>query len=173
MRKLVVIAAVAALSLTACSTADTSPPEPMAPAQSDQVEIGTAVNDGMLKFTVSAVYRTKTMQPPGGEPALTAQGEFVNVHMTVDNTGNQPQRYVAAEQRLIADGKEYSPVPALVADGGGQTINPEAQLRTVVSFDVPPEATPESIVVHGNPGGRGSKIAFLLAETVRPSPPGG
>ncbi|BCO48237.1 hypothetical protein MINTM008_41810 [Mycobacterium intracellulare] len=38
---------------------------------------------------------------------VTAQGEFLNVHMTVANTGNHAQSFFATNQHLKIGGKTY------------------------------------------------------------------
>ena len=111
--------------------------------------VGTPVSDGKLQFTVTSVDRSKVAGDPTNQfMQETAQGEFVNVHLSVKNTGNEAQSYWSGNQKLIVGGKQFDAASILGAPGDGDNINPGLGLDTVVSFDVPPGSIPESIELH-------------------------
>jgi hypothetical protein len=69
--------------------------------------IGTPVRDGKFEFTVLSVDRSKSAGDPS-DPS-TAQGEYINVHLSVKNTGNEAQSYFGSNQKLIVAGKSSTP----------------------------------------------------------------
>jgi len=62
--------------------------------------IGTPVRDGKFEFTVTAVDPGKGTIGTGSI-SKTAQGQFVLVHVTVRNIGNQQQSFDQSSQRMI------------------------------------------------------------------------
>ncbi|GGN77472.1 DUF4352 domain-containing protein [Nocardia rhizosphaerihabitans] len=69
---------------------------------------GSTVRDGKFEFVVTAV------DPPvkvvGDNPYLqkTAQGEYIQVHLTVTNISNKAKSYWSDNQKLIDDkGREF------------------------------------------------------------------
>jgi hypothetical protein len=48
------------------------------------------------------------MDPSNGFETATPQGEFLNVHMTVGNIGDQTQFFLASDQKLSIGGNEFS-----------------------------------------------------------------
>ncbi len=70
---------------------------------------------------------------------VTAQGQFLNVHLTVRNAGNKPLTFMAANQKLTLGGNTYEPnnSAALWTDSMNVSINPGNSIQAVVSFDVP------------------------------------
>ena len=129
-----------------------------APAAADP-GIGQPVSDGKLEFTVTKMDRSKTAGDPSNEFLQeTAQGEFINVHLTVRNTGNEGQTFFSSNQKLIVGGKQFDAASILGVKGDNQNINPGLSIDTVVSFDVPPGSVPEAIDVHDSALSGGAKI---------------
>lgn len=102
--------------------------------------IGQQVRDGKFAFVVHSINTSRTVGDPSN-PFMTAQGMFVNVHMTVKNIGNVAQTFFADDQKLIADGLEYSAdyTAAVWTGAANEAINPGNSIDVVVSFDVPPD----------------------------------
>jgi hypothetical protein len=83
----------------------------------------------------------------------TAQGEFVIVHLTVLNSGDQPVTYLGTLQKLKAGGATYSidDEATFYLNGGLAELNPGDSADVAIAFDVPPGTTPESLEAHGDP----------------------
>ncbi len=150
MRKIAFVCAAALLvtGLPGCSTGTTSSASKSA-SQAAAASIGTPVRDGKLEFVVTGVSRSKTAGDPTNQFLQeTAKGEFVNVALSVTNTGAEAQNYFASNQKLIVNGKQFDAATILGVPGDGDNINPGLGIDTVVSFDVPPGSVPEAIELH-------------------------
>jgi hypothetical protein len=111
--------------------------------------IGSPVSDGKFQFVVTSVDKSKTAGDVTNQFLVeTAKGEYVNVHLTVTNTGDEAQSYFSNNQKLIVAGKQFDAASVLGVSGDGDNINPGLGLDTVVSFDVPPGSTPDAIELH-------------------------
>jgi hypothetical protein len=94
-----------------------------------------------LQFVVTSVDQSKTAGNPDNEfETVTAQGQFINVHMTVSNTSSEPQTFFASNQKLTIGGNDYSAndSAALWTNSVNVSINPGNSIQAVASFDVPP-----------------------------------
>jgi hypothetical protein len=119
---------------SATAAAPAPPPAPMA-------TIGQEVRDGKFAFVVESVHRSKVAGDPSNPyMTVTPQGEFINVHMIVQNIGDRAQTFFATNQKLIAGGREYeaNTMASVWTGGANVNINPGNAIRAVVSFDVPP-----------------------------------
>jgi len=158
------IIAASIVLLTACGMGTTSDGTNTAgkPAgsQDQAAGIGTPVRDGKFEFVVLSVDRSKTAGNPANElEQSTAQGEYINVHLSVKNIGNEAQSYFAQNQKLIAGGKKFDAASLLGINGDGDSLNPGLGIdNTVVSFDVPPGTTPDSIELHDSAFSGGVKV---------------
>ena len=94
--------------------------------------------------------RSKTAGDPTNEfLQSTAQGEYVNIRLSVKNIGNEAQTYFVQNQKLIVGGKKFDAASILGAKGDDISLNPGRGIdNTVVSFDVPPGTVPTSIELH-------------------------
>lgn len=134
--------------LPGCAATTTSSASKSA-SQAAAANIGTPVRDGKLEFVVTGVARSKTAGDPTNQfMQETAKGEFVNVALSVKNTGAEAQNYFASNQKLIVSGKKFDAASILGVQGDGDNINPGLGIDTVVSFDVPPGSVPEAIELH-------------------------
>ena len=105
VQRVLMLAVAALLTLVGCSTAAL---EKASSSSSPAGAIGTPVSDGKFQFTVTSVDRSAVAGDPTNEFLQTkAQDEFVNVHLTVKNTGDKAQDYFAANQKLVVGGKQY------------------------------------------------------------------
>jgi hypothetical protein len=87
---------------TATDSSHQSSAAPGAPAsQPPLAGLNQDARDGRLAFVVTSVDTAKTAHDPSN-PSIqqTAQGTYVNVHLTVKNIGNRPQTFFADNQRL-------------------------------------------------------------------------
>ncbi|KUP98250.1 DUF4352 domain-containing protein [Thermobifida cellulosilytica] len=115
--------------------------------------VGDTVEDGAFAFTVTEV---ETGLTSIGEDFLReeAQGQYVVVHVTVENIGDRAQMFDGSNQKLFdADGREYSNDTAaeLSLDGSDAfltDINPGNKVEAKVVFDVPEGVEPASIELH-------------------------
>lgn len=115
--------------------------------------IGTPVRDGKFEFTVTSI-------EPGvaqvGDQYLNqaAQGQFVLVHVTVTNIGDQAQYFDGSSQKLLdTQGRTHSAdTSAAIYLGDANSflndINPGNSVEGVVVFDIPADATPASLELH-------------------------
>lgn len=123
-----------------------------APAE-DAAGVGDAVRDGKFEFTVTEV---ETGVSEVGDEFLSeqAQGQFVLVHMTVSNIGDEAQMLDGSNQTLVDDqGREHSANgSAAIYLDGSQTflndINPGNSVEGIVVFDIPADAQPAAIELH-------------------------
>jgi hypothetical protein len=118
-----------------------------------------AASDGKFRFTVTSVDRSSTAGDPTNEfMQETAKGQFVNVHLTAENTGDEAQMYFANNQKLIIGGNQFDAASILGVTGDGDNINPGMGIDTVVSFDVPPMSMPEAIELHDSAFSGGTMV---------------
>ncbi|WP_448059466.1 DUF4352 domain-containing protein [Cellulomonas hominis] len=115
--------------------------------------IGTPVRDGKFEFTVTAL-------EPGvariGDELLgqDAQGQFVLVHVTVTNIGDEAQYFDASSQTLLDTlGRQHSAdsAAALYVDDSNSflnQINPGNSVEGIVVFDIPADAVPAALELH-------------------------
>lgn len=116
--------------------------------------IGEPVSDGMFEFTVTDV--ETGIQHVGGEYVGTdAQGQFVIVHVTVHNTGDEPRMLSMSSQKLYDDqGRtfEASSGAAVMAlpesDAFLNNINPGNSVQAQLLFDVPEDVQLGSVELH-------------------------
>ncbi|ANW64062.1 hypothetical protein BCA37_11055 [Mycobacterium sp. djl-10] len=127
---------------TSTSRAAVTPPHETAPRVPEAPPAGMnqEVRDGKFAFVVTEMGTS----PVAGDPSNQfmreeAQGVFVLVQMTVTNVGDRAQTFFADNQKLIIDGREYSPntMAAVWNDSNMIEINPGNTIQALVAFDVP------------------------------------
>jgi hypothetical protein len=112
---------------------------------------GDPVQVGYFTFTVTAVEDGQTSL--GGPPATRVpRGQFVLVYFTVRNDVLAPGRFAEEYQYLLfdGDGRKYE---GHIADRGDlfqADINPGDTVAGVLVFDIPSDAEPLSIELHGS-----------------------
>lgn len=102
--------------------------------------VGQEARDGDTVFVVTSVDQSKIAGIPSNQfMQVTAQGVFLNVHMTVTNAGNKPQTFFATNQKLkIHDSVfEANSAAAMWTQAANVPVNPGNSIQVVVSFDVP------------------------------------
>lgn len=117
--------------------------------------LNTPVRDGKFEFTVTGV--EPGLATIGDNPYLQrkAQGQFVIVSMTVQNTGDKPQAFTPSAQKLKdSQGRTFeSDTNAQIALGDSDiplydSINPGNTVSVKVVYDMPVDAVPSSIELH-------------------------
>jgi hypothetical protein len=110
---LTILAAIAAsVVLAGCGTTTATQGSSGSSAAQAAPGIGAPVRDGKFEFVVLSVDRSKTAGP--ADDQSTAQGEFINVDLSVKNTGNEAQGYYATDQKLIINGKKFDAASIVV-----------------------------------------------------------
>lgn len=146
-------------------------PEEEAPAEEAPAEpetapgIGTTVADGKFEFVVTQV---ETGVEQVGDEFLNqaAQGQFVLVHVTVTNIGDEAQYFDGSSQKLLdTAGRTHSAdTGAAIYLGDSESflnqINPGNTVDGVVVFDVPADAELASIELHDSPFSGGVTVAL-------------
>lgn len=152
---------------TGTEQATTSPaaeaPAEDAPAEEAAAEeapaapgLNTPVEDGKFTFTVTGV---ETGLAQVGSEYLTtdAQGQYVLVHLTVANTGNEAQYLFASSQEATDTLGRTHAVDSTATIYAGETdtwasqINPGNQVTGTLVFDIPADATLASVTLHDSP----------------------
>jgi hypothetical protein len=115
--------------------------------------IGDVVKDGKFSFKITKV--EKGLSKVGqGYTASKAQGQYVLVHVTVKNIGDEAQMFSDSEQKLIdTKDREYdadSGAAIWLEDSNGflKNINPGNTVKGFVLFDVPKNFKLKAIKLH-------------------------
>jgi Domain of unknown function (DUF4352)/Protein of unknown function (DUF2510) len=125
--------------------------------------VGQEARDGKFAFTVTSVDRSKQAGDVNNPyMTVTAQGEFLNVHMTVANTGNHAQTFFATNQHLKIGNNTYDAngSAAMWTHAMSQDVNPGNSIQVVVSFDVPPGSGGGVLQLHDSMFSGGVKVAL-------------
>lgn len=152
-------------STSSASTPGSSAETPKTPSSTSKpvASIGQEVRDGQFAFTVVSVDRSKQAGDLSNQfEIVTAQGEFLNVHMTVANTGNHAQSFFATNQHLKIGGKTYDAngMAALWTSSANEEVNPGNSIQVVVSFDVPPGASGGTLQLHDSAFSGGVQVGL-------------
>lgn len=132
-------------------------------ASTPTASIGQEVRDGQFAFTVTSVDRSKQAGDLTNQfEIVTAQGEFLNVHMTVKNTGDHAQTFFATNQHLKIGSNTYdaNSMAALWTRSASETINPGNSIQAVVSFDVPPGTGGGTLQLHDSAFSGGTQVTL-------------
>jgi outer membrane biosynthesis protein TonB len=112
---------------------------------------GAGASDGPLTFAVTGVDTGPTVTDPNNS-FLTkdAQGEFIVIHLTVQNTGADPGQFLGTLQKLNAGGQVYNidDEATFYVGGGFADVPPGSQIDVGLAYDVPQGTVPESVELH-------------------------
>ncbi|MFG1751504.1 DUF4352 domain-containing protein [Streptosporangium sandarakinum] len=128
--------------------------------------IGDTVKDGKFSFKVTKV--EKGVERVGDQYiGSDAQGQYVLVHVTVKNIGDEAQMFLDSAQKLIdTAGREYD------ADSGAavlglknsnaflNNINPGNSVSGILLFDVPDDFRIKAVELHDSPFSGGIQVAL-------------
>lgn len=152
------------------ATATSSPGKPGTSEKDDaapkQPGLGDVVKDGKFAFKITKVEKGLS-QVGDGILASKAQGEFIMIHITVKNVGDEPQMFNDSDQKLI-DNKDRqfdadSGAAAFSlkdANGFLNNINPGNSVKGRILFDVPKTFTLKSIELHDSMFSDGVTVAL-------------
>lgn len=131
----------------------------------DAAGLGDAVRDGKFEFTVTEV--ESGVASVGDEMfGQTAQGQYVLVHLTVENIGDEAQYFDGSSQELVdTAGRKHSAdsSAAIYLDDSNSflnQINPGNSVEGIVVFDVPADAELASITLHDSMFSGGVTVAL-------------
>ncbi|NKT41725.1 DUF4352 domain-containing protein [Rhodococcus hoagii] len=160
------VAAVGGATPAASAPASAPAPAP-APAPKKTVPgMGTPVRDGKFEFVVTDV--ATGLSTVGDNPFLTekAQGQFVIVTMTVQNTADKPKGLSPSDQEMYdTQGRKFTAdTMAGIALGSDVSvwdeINPGNKVTMKVVFDMPADAVPAEIELHDSMFSGGTRVAL-------------
>lgn len=141
------------------STTTTQKAAPSAePTETQAAPPGAAAQDGPLTFTVTGVERGPTITDSENEfLTKNAQGEFIVVRLTVQNTSPDPGQFLGTFQKLNAGGQVYTidDEATFYVGGGFVDVPPGSQFDVGLAYDVPPGTEPQSVELHAEPMGPG------------------
>ncbi|MEG3616458.1 DUF4352 domain-containing protein [Isoptericola haloaureus] len=127
--------------------------------------LGDAARDGKFEFTVTEL--EDGVAQIGNEYLNTeAQGQFVLVHMAVENIGDEAQYFDGSSQKLVdTEGRTHSAdsEAAIYLDDSNSflnEINPGNTVDGVVVFDVPTDATPATLELHDSAFSGGVEVSL-------------
>lgn len=119
-------------------------------------KVGQTVRDGKFEFTVTKV--EKGVAKVGNQYLnQKAQGQYVLVHVTVKNIGDEAQLLADSSQKVRdAKGREFSAdtsAAIYIEDNKVflNEINPGNSVKGILVFDMPKDATPATIELHDSP----------------------
>jgi len=137
--------------------------------------IDAVVADGKFEFTVTGV-EPGVARIGNDTFGQEAQGQFVLVHLTVRNIGNEAQYFDGSSQELAdTQGRTHSSdgSAAIYLDDSNSflnQINPGNEVQGIVVFDVPADAQLASIELHDSPFSGGVTVALWRAPPRRSAP---
>lgn len=152
------------------AAAEAPPPAPeLEPAPGQEtagVAFGQPAADGQFTFTVAGLECGATTLGENEYLREEAQGQFCQLRMRIDNTGDTAATLFADNQYLIDGDTRYSAsfAATYAADPGGgfsTEINPGNGVNGVVVFDVPPGVRPTTAELHDSAFSGGVEV--LLA----------
>lgn len=115
-------------------------------------EVGDEVQDGTFSFVVNDT-EAGVSEVGGDFLSEEAQGEFIIVDVTVENTGDSAEYFSDSGQQLVDDeGKEYdadSEAGIYIEDNESllEKINPGNKIDVKLVFDVPEGVEPTTLVL--------------------------
>lgn len=127
--------------------------------------LGTPVADGKFEFVVTQV-ETGVTRLGSDMFGQDSQGQFVLVHVTVTNIGDEAQYFDSSSQKLTdTEGRTHS------ADGSAaiyiensesflNQINPGVAVDAIVVFDIPATAVPATLELHDSPFSGGVTVTL-------------
>ncbi|MEV6961913.1 DUF4352 domain-containing protein [Streptomyces sp. NPDC051207] len=134
------------------------------PTEAGAAGLGDPVRDGKFQFTVTRIQ--PGVQQIGGEFGKDAQGQFILVHVTVSNIGNESQLFDGSAQKLFdTKNREFSAdtEAAIYLDESKSflnEINPGNTVEGIVVFDVPKYVMPVKLRLHDSLFSGGVTVAL-------------
>ena len=118
--------------------------------------LGEPGSEGPLTFTATG-FECGVEGAAGAVRGRVPQGRFCSLRLTVQNTGTQPETFVAAEQVLLdQQARRYRPDDD--PDLASRVVNPGNELTATLLFDVPPTVNPDEAELHRFQRSRGVRV---------------
>ncbi|MEV4383315.1 DUF4352 domain-containing protein [Streptosporangium sp. NPDC049644] len=122
--------------------------------------IGDVVRDGELSFKVTRVERRSTVRQ--GLLAKKAQGQFVLIHVTVRNVGNEAARFSDNNQKLFdskyREFKADTGTAAVYLKDSNAHLNPGNGIKGILLYDVPKSAKLTTLVLRDSFRSFGARV---------------
>ncbi|WP_424535116.1 DUF4352 domain-containing protein [Sphaerisporangium viridialbum] len=135
-------------------------------AKPKQAGFGDVVQDGKFAFKVTKVEKGLA-QIGEGFTVSRAQGQYVLIHLTVKNIGDEAQLFSDSSQKLIdSKGRQYDADSGAAALGLKDSnaflnnINPGNSVRGILLFDVPKGFTLKAVELHDSMFSGGVTVAL-------------
>lgn len=136
------------------------------PAGKPTPGLNTPVRDGKFEFVVTDVQTG--LSEVGDNPYLQqkAQGQFVVVTMTVNNTSKKAQSLSPSDQKMYdSQGREFESDPMAAVNVGSDVpvwdqINPGNTVTVKAVYDMPVGAVPDHIELHDSMFSGGAKVSL-------------
>lgn len=144
---------------TGTSTPSGKQREPKSPG------VGDVVKDGKFSFRITKIDKGLT-QVGEDFTASKAQGQYILVHVTVRNIGDEAQLFDGAAQKLIdSEDRQYDTDSAAalnLKDSNAflNNINPGNSVSGILLFDVPKDFSIKAIELHDSPFSGGVEIGL-------------
>jgi hypothetical protein len=136
------------------ATPSATAPAPAEPSKAPQpaTGIGKPFRDGKFQFTVTKI-KAGVRNVGNDFLGKSAQGQYIQISLTVENIGDKPQSLVGDAQKLYdIQGREFSAdtEAGIYADSKSfvEEINPGNSVRGVLLFDIPKGAKPARLELH-------------------------
>lgn len=100
-------------------------------------EIGDPVRDGQFEFVVTGLEAPGAIYQPEGLLKDEANGAWLVIYVTVENVGDREQAFLAGNQKILWDGKEYGGEGFTWNGTNVEDLNPGVALEATLMFDVP------------------------------------
>lgn len=141
-------------------------PVPIEPAKALLPGMHAPVRDGKFEFVVTDVQTGLTSL--GDNPYLTteAQGQFVVVTMTVNNTSKEPKGLSPDNQELFdAQGRKFTSDAKAALNLESDVpiwdeINPGNTVTVKIAYDMPADAVPAEMELHDSMFSGGVRVAL-------------
>lgn len=147
------------------SAAPKATPTKAKPKAKSQARIGQPARDGKFQFTVTRV-QPGVAQVGSADFGKKAQGQFVFVHVTVTNVGNEARTFDGSSQYAYDKvGRKYeaSTEAAIYLDDSQsflEEINPGNTVKGIVIFDMPKGTIPTVLELHDSAFSGGAKVSL-------------
>lgn len=99
--------------------------------------IGDPVRDGQFEFVVTGLEAPGAIYQPEGLLKDEANGAWLVIYVTVENVGDREQAFLAGNQKILWDGKEYGGEGFTWNGTNVEDLNPGVALEATLMFDVP------------------------------------
>ena len=99
--------------------------------------IGDPVRDAQFEFIVTGLEEPGRFYQPEGLLKDEANGAWLVVYVTVENVGDRERAFLAGNQKILWDGKEYGGEGFTWHGTNAEDLNPGVVLEATLMFDVP------------------------------------